>query len=305
MELKDLKLFVEVAAAAGFRRAAAHLDVRQSVVSRRVRDLEDELGVSLFERHRGGVRLTHAGTRFLSDLRPLLAHLESAVAAVRANGYAGQGRLRLGVGTSLSAGFIRVLLEAWSAEHPQVLVDIYEAGPREQLGSILNRDIDVTFLTGSSWPPGCDAELLWTDEVFAALQANDSDQGELLDLRSLASKRFIVTRGGFGPEISDFIVKRVADLGVSPSVEFVDVGREMVMTMVGLGFGVTLVTGMHTGVVYPRVVYVRVAGEELPFSAVWSPENDNPALRRFLSLARVLAKKYRRDAPSRTLDRLP
>lgn len=305
MELKDLKLFVEVAAAAGFRRAAAHLNVRQSVVSRRVRDLEDELGVSLFERHRGGVRLTHAGTRFLTEVRPVLSHLESAVASVRANGHADEGRIRLGVGTSLSAGFIRRLLEAWSAEHPGVILEFHEAGPREHLGAILNRDIDVTFLTGSSWPPGCDTELLWTDEVFAAVQSGQGTQANVLDLRALAEQRFIVTRGGFGPEIRDFIVKRLADLGVSPTVEFIDVGREVLMTLVGLGFGVTLVAGVDTGVMYPKVAYARVAGEELPFSAVWSPENDNPALRRFLSLARVLARTSRRDAPSRTLDPSP
>ena len=48
-----------------FRGAAAALGIRQSAVSRRVRALEDELGVSLFERHHTGVRVTNAGARFL------------------------------------------------------------------------------------------------------------------------------------------------------------------------------------------------------------------------------------------------
>lgn len=70
-EFKDLGYFVAVADASGIRRAAAQLGARQSVVSRRLRNLEDELGVSLFDRHSGGVRLTsaarrlpHAGRRF-------------------------------------------------------------------------------------------------------------------------------------------------------------------------------------------------------------------------------------------------
>ncbi len=55
-----------------FSRAAQVLGVRQSAVSRRVRALEDKLGVSLFERDSTGVRLTEAGRRFLERTRPTL-----------------------------------------------------------------------------------------------------------------------------------------------------------------------------------------------------------------------------------------
>jgi DNA-binding transcriptional LysR family regulator len=306
VELKDLKLFVEVATAAGFRRAATHLDMRQSVISRRIRDLEDELGASLFERHRGGVRLTNAGTRFLSDVRPILAQPESAVSAVQANGHVGEGRLRLGASTSISAGFLRWLLESWISQYPAVTLDIREAGPRDQLGEILNRRIDVTFLTGDHWPPGCDAEHLWTDQVYVAVP-NDTvlSSSDVLAMGDLAGEHFLVTQDGFGPEIRDFIIKRLSNLGISPTIEVLDVARELLLTMVGLRRGITLTSSLETGIAYPNVTFIRVVDEELPFSAVWSPENDNPALRRFLSLARVLAKQQRLDAPSRTPDPSP
>src|SRR5262249_61373605 len=64
-----------------FRRVATVLGVRQSAVSRRVRELEDEIGVSLFERHHGGVRITNAGVRFLQKagraLIPLVHELQT------------------------------------------------------------------------------------------------------------------------------------------------------------------------------------------------------------------------------------
>src|SRR5262249_22372385 len=62
-----------------FRRVATVLGVRQSAVSRRVRELEDELGVSLFERHHAGVRITNAGVRFLQEARAALVQLDQAV----------------------------------------------------------------------------------------------------------------------------------------------------------------------------------------------------------------------------------
>jgi hypothetical protein len=64
-----------------FRRVATVLGVRQSAVSRRVRELEDELGVSLFERHHAGVRVTNAGARFLQSLAAMRAEAFCAISA--------------------------------------------------------------------------------------------------------------------------------------------------------------------------------------------------------------------------------
>ena len=103
MELRDLQIFVAVAEASGFRRASQHLGLDASAVSRRVSMLEDELGVSLFERNRAGVRLTGAGRRFLTDTRLALSHLEGAVRTASAAGYAGEGMVKIGVVASVSS----------------------------------------------------------------------------------------------------------------------------------------------------------------------------------------------------------
>lgn len=67
-----------VADYANVSRVARVLGVRQSAVSRRIRPLEDELGVSLFERRQNGVRLTVAGRRFVERTRAALTEIESA-----------------------------------------------------------------------------------------------------------------------------------------------------------------------------------------------------------------------------------
>ena len=64
MELRHLRYFVAAAEHGSFRKAASALGIRESAVSRRIRDLEDHLGASLFQRHNGGVILTLAGQRF-------------------------------------------------------------------------------------------------------------------------------------------------------------------------------------------------------------------------------------------------
>lgn len=306
MDLKDLNSFVAVAEAYGFRRAAQHLGIEQSALSRRISNLEDQLGVSLFERHRGGVRLTGAGQRFLEDIRVVFSHLESALRTVRAAGYAGEGALKIGVVASISSSFLNALLRIYRREHPKVLMEIIEGEPRAHIANIVGRTLDVAFLTGTPKPQGCDAEHLWHEPILAALVASDPrTKSGVLNLADMADDRFIVSHAAPGPEIHDYIVQRLATLGFSPRIDHHYVAREGLMAMVGLGFGTTLISGAEAGVSYPYVTFVPIAGEVLPFSALWSPDNDNPALRRLLSVARTESRKVKSAAPSRTLDRSP
>lgn len=306
IDFRNLQAFVAVAEVCGFRRAAQQLDVEQSVLSRRVRALEDDLGVSLFERHRGGVRCTVAGRRFLEELRPALAQLDTAVRVLRTAGDAGEGRLKIGVVASISSGFLNTLLRSFRLAHAAVAVEIFEGEPRAHVADVVGRALDVAFLTGEPQSRACDTEQLWCEPILAALQTNDPRAASgSLPLADLALDKFIVSRSAPGPEIHDYIVQRLATLGFSPQIDQYRVAREGLMSLVGLGFGVSLVSGAEAGVSYPNVSFVPLAGEALPFSAVWSPENDNPALRRLLSAARVQARKTNAVSPARKLGPSP
>ena len=79
MELRHLRYFVAVAELQNITRAAAKLHVSQPPLSRQIRDLEDELGVALFERGAKALRLTEAGRAFLSEARAALQRVDDAV----------------------------------------------------------------------------------------------------------------------------------------------------------------------------------------------------------------------------------
>jgi hypothetical protein len=74
-----------------------------------------------------------------------------------------------------------------------------------------------------------------------------------------------------------------------------NVGRDTLMHLVAMGLGISLTTELTAATPFPKVVFRPIArnDELLQFSAAWLPHNDNPALRRFLSLARTLAKDRR------------
>lgn len=293
MNLVSISQALLVAEHLSFSRAAQVLGVRQSAVSRRVRALEDELGVSLFERQSGGVRVTEAGRRFFDRSRAGLAEIDFAIRSAGNAGCAGEGAVRIGILSSLSVGFLRDLLVRFREEHAAVAVDILEGSTREHNAAINERRLDIAFVAGEPRAPRCDVALLWQVRVFIALP-DDHPQAKATELcwDGLKDERFILSRDAPGPEIHDFVIQRLASLGFSPSVERYHVGRETLMHMVALGFGISVMSETGTATQYPGVVFRPLQADQhlLPYSAVWLPGNDNPALRRLLSLARSMSQ---------------
>ena len=119
-EIWQLRYFIAVAEQLHFGRAAASLHISQPPLSRAIRALEDELGVSLFARTRRRVELTAAGTRLLEDTRRLVSQLERTVQEVRAMASGERGRLRIGFVSLADYGVLPELLRSYKAAHPQV-----------------------------------------------------------------------------------------------------------------------------------------------------------------------------------------
>ncbi|SIR45304.1 transcriptional regulator, LysR family [Acidiphilium rubrum] len=296
VKLVSISQALVVAEQLSFTRAAKVLGIRQSTVSRRVRALEDQLGVSLFERDVIGVRLTEAGRRFLETARSGLAEIDHAVKGAASAGRGIEGVIRIGIMSSVSTGFVRELLRAFHESHPAILIDVTEGSASEHIARITERQVDVAFVTGRSAPLRCDTLLLWEARVHAVLPESHVLAGSTsVGWNALKDEHFIVSRDAPGPEIHDYIVRRSANLGHSPAVEHHDVSRETLMHLVALGFGLSLVSEGATGTRYPDVVFrpLTMPEDVLPYSAIWLPGNDNPALRRFLSLARLMSQGLR------------
>ena len=294
MDFFDLRAVTCVAEAGSFHKAAKALSIGQSAVSRRVARLEDLLGVSLFERHPRGARLTHAGARFVEQMRPVFKDLGVAFETAQTAGVAGNGHLRIGLIASLSKGIVREVIEAFAADHTDIDVYFTEADRSHLMTMLCHRTIDAIYFAGEPESASDDGLKLVEENIFLAVQADGPLAGwDRLKWEDVATSTFVVSTREPGPEIHDYIIRRVSDLGRPAKVRRHRLSREGIMNLVGLGFGVSLVADHWRGVRYPNVAFVPVGGEEerVPFSLVWRAENDNPALRRFVSLARTHAKK--------------
>ncbi|WP_448116994.1 LysR substrate-binding domain-containing protein [Mesorhizobium amorphae] len=291
IELRHLRYVVAAAERGSFRRAAKALKVQEFAISRRIRDLEDEIGAALFVRHHGGVHLTQAGERFVIRARRALNQIGHAAIDAGSFGRGETGVVRIGIFSSLASGFLSDLLRAYVGANPEVRPDLIEGAPTDHIASVQRHRLDIAFLTGQPIADGCDLAHLWNERVYVALPSDH----ELARKREIAwgnlrDRHFIVSETDPGPEIHDYLVKHLADLGHHPSVERHGVGRDNLMHLVAIRQSLTLTSEATTAARFPGVVYRPLSEEILPFCAIWSPQNDNPALRRLLSLARTMSK---------------
>lgn len=279
-----------------FRRVASVLGVRQSAVSRRVRELEDELGVSLFERHHAGVRITNAGVRFLQEARAALLQLDQAVKTATAAGSGAIGRISIGILSSIGTGYLRDLLQVYRSRHPEVGIQIVESSSADIIAAVRKRQLDVAFIIDTSDANGCETLPLWSERIFVVLGEHHAlCERKEIEWRDLRSEHLITRQSEHDRALCDRLNRRL--IGIHGGVvQNLSVGRDTLMHLVAMGFGISLTTEATVATPFPRVIFRPMAGNDelLEFSAVWLPHNDNPALRRFLSLARSLTKDRRR-----------
>lgn len=290
----DFRIFLAVGETGSFRKAGERLSIGQSAVSRRIQKVEDALGVSLFERRPSGARLTTAGTFFASRVRGIVNDWEAAAEGTRSAGIAVMGQLRLGIIASLSRGPLRNVLKTFLEAHNGVEICVVEADRSELLTDLSHRRMDAVIAAGDPMPENGDAMLLAREEVFLAVPSHlPCSSRDRLSWDDVQDATFVVSAREPGPEIHNYILSRISGLGQTARIRRHSVSREGIMTLVGLGLGMTLVADQWRGASYPNVSFVRIGneGETVPFSITWRPENDNPALRRFLSLARIEAKR--------------
>jgi DNA-binding transcriptional LysR family regulator len=162
MELKALDgvvVFIAVAEAKNFRVAGERLGVSASAVSQALRKLEERIGVPLVQRTTRSVSLSEAGERLYAAVRPALADVEEAIAAVGDSGDSPRGNLRLLVGTAADSFLTGPILADFLRAHPAITIDLavsddaqdivaagYDAGI--QLGEVIDRDMIAVPVSG-------------------------------------------------------------------------------------------------------------------------------------------------------------
>jgi DNA-binding transcriptional LysR family regulator len=271
VELRHLRYFVAVAEAENVLRAATQkLHVSQPAVSRQIRDLEDELGVQLFERTGKAVNLTDAGRLFLKEARGVLERTAEAVRNVRALAETGETELHIGHSPLPGAQIVPAALRAFQQAMPNVHVTLHDWTNDELLAGVRDGRLQLTLIV----PPLKRGEFhelrfeeLARESVRIAVPPNHRfAHRRSVSLADAAKEPFVGLTREHSPSYYVYLAAIFAGIKNKPRVVEEHDSMLGVLSAIEAGTGVCLAVGSIGYTFGNRVKLVRLTPEPTPIS---------------------------------------
>lgn len=295
MDLKRLRYFIAVADLEHFGKASQVVNVVQPALTRQIRQLEDELGVTLFDRSKRGVTLTDPGRHFLRQARDVVATYDRACAEVK---LVAKGRLG-----ALSVGFIEVTswhgvvpnaIKAFRQSVPEVQLILHSMTSVDQLESIRDLRLDCGFLyNGPGASRDLGAESVAEHRVVLAVPQNSPFASrQSVSLRDLSDTPLISFNREQSTDYHDSLISALERAQVRRNVVYEAENESIMLALVNSGMGVALVNEGQMWRVPSGVVMLPVRDLQLRLRLgfYWNRSNSKPTVQRFrevLSQARL------------------
>ncbi|MFI9838851.1 LysR substrate-binding domain-containing protein [Nonomuraea sp. NPDC051941] len=217
MELRHLRYFVMVAEELHFGRAAERLHMAQPPLSQRIRDLERELGVRLFDRNPHRVSLTEAGALLLEHARGVLERADAAREAMRRIRPGDSGVLRAGVPPDTTPMALRTLVATFAERVPDVLLELHELTTASQLAKLRAEELDVGLVRHPCDTVGLESSEVVHRRLGVVLPAGHRAAGqEVVRLRSLDGSPLVIFPREMAPQLYDHVLEACRDNGFLP-----------------------------------------------------------------------------------------
>ncbi len=278
-----MRYFVAVAEHLHFGRAADELATAQPSLSRQIQQLEEELGVQLFERTNRHVELTGAGRMFLADARRTLQSADASVRHARENAEGTRGELRMGFIGGAMMMKLPIAMREFRRRYPNVDIVPHAMHYPEHHPALRAGTIDIAW-TVAEPDPEIDSVTVATDELLAVVPADHPFASrEMIRVSDFSNEGLVMLRYADSPRLHDETMRLCAANGFRPSHVYEVLEEETVLGLVSAGFGVALVPGPWSVIHVPGIVFIKLDGaffirEQLS----WHRERNSPIIRAFV-----------------------
>lgn len=294
IELRKLRYLIAAAEAGSFSRAARNLNIKQATLSRHILEIEQRLGITMFDRGTRGATLTSNGKSYLAIARRIVTEFEELNAWVREAGYGNAGRLAVGFYTSVTAGNLRATLTGFSERFQNVRVRGFERNRQRLLEGIENGLLDIVIMIGETQYANLRSRPFWSERILVAMpESHPLASRERIYWMDLTNERFLLTERDPGPEMRNMLLSKLWMPGYTPEIDMDDISRDTVLSVIALGSHISVVAESALGIQVPGVVFRAVHESNghirIGFSGYWREDNDNATLHRFLDF---VAERY-------------
>lgn len=286
LDIRLLRAFAVVAEENNISRAAQRLFISQPPLTRHIRHLEAQLGVTLFQRHSKGLILTDAGREVLEMIQPLLALQERTLAALSELAVHSPQALRLGVTTAFEQG-IFAAVEAALSEHTRALHITRHASPA-LVQQVRKGKLDAALVALPLNTEGLHLHPLpYHEPLMAALPASWPEAARPgLTLSALNHRPLFWFKRERNPGFFDY-TRRIFDrAGYAPTYVEEPAEHDVLLARIARGEGMILLPASFSAIQRQGVAFCPVAeGDAMPLSlGVIYPPHQAESVQQWLSL---------------------
>ncbi|RYM06002.1 LysR family transcriptional regulator [Sporolactobacillus sp. THM7-7] len=238
-DIKHLHYFLEVAVHKSFTKAARHLYVTQPTISKMVRDVEDELGLTLLDRSGKEIELTDAGKIVFEQSKKIVQSFEHLSDQLADLAKTKKGKLAIGLPPMIGVYFFPMILGQFRAKYPGIDLRIVEYGAKKVADCVADGLLDVGVTVGPFDRRIFDFFSFYNDPMkLVANAVNPITNKSIVKLEDLNEESFIMFPEEFS--LHGMIMKSCEKAGFRPKVVFESSQWDFMVELVAKGLGVAL-----------------------------------------------------------------
>ena len=287
IEIRHLRYFMAVAKELNFRKASEILFITQPGLSRQIKQMEEALGVKLFNRTNKKVTITPAGAFLKKELAFTFNHLETIFRQLQLINDGQEGEIRLGFVNSAMQNLIPSLLKKMQIDFPNVHFSLKELSSSKQIEQLKSNEIDVGFVRSNIVPDSFNIKTIFKEKFAVVLpKSHHLNERNFRHVGQLSKEPFIMFSNEDSPDYYNKIMSICEQKGFTPQVSHRTVHDNTIFKLVESGLGVAIVPnsfrhGLNLNI---KFIELRNINQEAKLSVVWTKDNRNPALTKFIDL---------------------
>lgn len=245
LDIRQLNYFVAVAEDEHVGRAAERLHISQSPLSRQIVQLEEKLGLTLFERSQQRIRLTTDGRTFLAETKAFLTHAKRLESLARRLGSGDEGGLCIGyIENAMHSGVLPNALRQLRDDKPDVHIAVYNYQSVDQLNGLRQRSLDIALVCEPPAPddPELNAAQVLSDPMLLAIpEGHPLANAVHFTPADLAAQKWIGVMHKEGPLRHDNFIAACAKAGFTPDIAMEATEPLAALGLVAAGLGLTMI----------------------------------------------------------------
>jgi DNA-binding transcriptional LysR family regulator len=242
MTTEQLKNFLATAELLNFHKASDKMYIAQPALSRQIKNLEEEIGATLFDRSKKQIKLTAAGTFFRNEVSRLLEHLEQAKRRSGQIHRGEAGEINIGHVSSAMQSVLPPFLKRITLSYPDLKIGLLENTNRLIFSKIINRELHFGIVPNAVAPDGIEEVTLYKENFVVVMPKNlKVNLKNTAALISLSKVDWILPATEDGHGYNEILYKLFQKNGFTPKVIFQSPNASTSLRLVSEGLGVTII----------------------------------------------------------------